>query len=712
VPNPFEDGGRLYRTGDRARWLPGGDIEFLGRIDHQVKIRGFRIEPGEVKNRLITHPHVKDAVVAVREDQGGDKYLCAYWVPADDHIPDEAETLTSLNEYLGRGLPHYMIPRYMPRLERIPLNRSGKVDWNALPEPEPGQITGAFAAPETPLEEKITRIWSEVLGIDEERISVNANFFESGGYSLKAVLMIARIQKELDARVPMVQVFKTPTIRSLATYIRGVARERYIPVEKAGTRDYYPLSSAQKRLYVLQIMHTETLNYNMPIMVTLEGDLQVSRLKETFLSLIERHESLRTSFGLQDQEPVQRVHVMEDLEFELEYHDLTRAGDAIDAEQEVIMEDFVRSFDLSLPSQLRAGLVKPAKNRFVLMMDMHHVIADGASVVILIKEFMALYGGEKLVPLTLQYKDYAQWQHQEREKGEMRKQEEYWLNRFKDKIPVLNLPTDFPRTAIMDFKGDEVLFNIDAEITDHLKNLAFRSETTLYVLLLAIYNVLLHKYTAQEDIVVGTPTFGRGNPELRLVIGMFVNMIANRNYPRKNKAFSEFLQDVKENFFQAYENQDYQFEELVWTLTRSMEAESGRQVLVDTVFGLKNMDIQTREIPEVVLPGLRMTPMQVAQTETKFDLFLGVVESAEGLKFDFNYRTALFKKETIQRMSRHFKHIVDQVLEDPDVKILDIQLLTAGEKDGLFKKMKGEDGVPVDKSAAAIDIEAEAGFDF
>ncbi|NIM14229.1 MAG: non-ribosomal peptide synthetase, partial [Candidatus Aminicenantes bacterium] len=371
---------RLYKTGDLARWLADGNIEFLGRIDYQVKIRGFRIELGEIESFLLKHGAIDEAAVIDRETERGEKYLCAYMAPKSGL---KAPDIPQLREYLSRHLPSYMIPSYFVTLERLPLTTSGKVNLKALPEPQVKEGE-KYLAPDNEIEAALVTIWSEVLVIPPEAISTEANFFELGGHSLKAAVMISKIHRELDVLVPLVELFITPTIRGLTRHIRSTEKLQYDSIEPMEEKEFYPLSSMQKRLYALQQMDKESIGYNIPSVMVVEGTPDVQKMKKVFFRLIQRHESLRTAFELIEEEPMQRI--LADVEFEIEYYDLaTEAGGTRSQKTEntegkihhssFIIHHFVRAFDLSKAPLLRVGLIKLEKMQYILTADMHHIIS-------------------------------------------------------------------------------------------------------------------------------------------------------------------------------------------------------------------------------------------------------------------------------------------------------------------------------------------------
>jgi len=680
VKNPFEPGKRMYKTGDLARWLPDGNIEFLGRIDHQVKIRGFRIELGEIENSLCKHKAVKEAVVIAKEERDGSKYLCSYVVG------DRQLKVAELREYLSKELPDYMIPSYFMQLEAMPFTPNGKIDRKALPEPG-GKIDSGveYEAPRNEVEVKLVKIWEEVLKV--EKIGANDNFFELGGHSLRATSVAAKIHKELNAEVSLREIFKTPTIRGLSEYIKGLEKNIYAsiqPIEEPEVypAGYYQASSAQKRLYALQQFEENNTSYNMTGVILVEGKLDTSRLEGTFNSLLQRHESLRTSFELAGEEIVQQVH--KEVKFKIRYEeaksDNPLSGDNELSAKEIgeTVREFVKAFDLSKAPLLRVGLIRVQEEKYILMYDMHHIISDGTSMGILIEEFAKLYEGKELPELRIQYKDYAAWQNEMVKSEVMKKQEEYWLKTFEEGIPVLNLPTDYPRPAVQSFEGNCIQFELDEEITRALKRMTKETGTTMYMILLAVFNILLSKYSGQEDIVVGSPIAGRPHADLENIMGMFVNTLAIRNQPKGTKTFRAFLEEVKINALKAYENQDYQFEELVEKL--DVKRDMSRNPLFDVMFAMQNT-----EMGEIAIEGLRFKKYGRESKISKFDITLDAVETGERIGLSIEYCSRLFNKETIERMTGHLKNIISRVTENPDTELDEIEMLGEEEKQLVLK---------------------------
>ncbi|GEB34858.1 non-ribosomal peptide synthase/polyketide synthase [Brevibacillus parabrevis] len=658
IDNPFRPGTKMYRTGDLAKWLPDGNMEYAGRMDYQVKIRGHRIEMGEIETRLTQHEAVKEAVVIVEKDESGQNVLYAYLVS------ERELTVAELREFLGRTLPSYMIPSFFIRLAEIPLTANGKVERKKLPKPAGAVVTGtAYAAPQNEIEAKLAEIWQQVLGISQ--VGIHDDFFDLGGHSLKAMTVVFQVSKALEVELPVKALFEHPTVAELARFLSRSEKTEYTAIQPVAAQEFYPVSSAQKRMYILQQFEGNGISYNISGAILLEGKLDYARFASAVQQLAERHEALRTSFHRIDGEPVQKVH--EEVEVPL------FMLEAPEDQAEKIMREFVRPFDLGVAPLMRTGLLKLGKDRHLFLLDMHHIISDGVSSQILLREFAELYQGADLQPLSLQYKDFAAWQNELFQTEAYKKQEQHWLNTFADEIPLLNLPTDYPRPSVQSFAGDLVLFAAGKELLERLQQVASETGTTLYMILLAAYNVLLSKYTGQEDIIVGTPVAGRSHADVENIMGIFVNTLALRNQPASSKTFAQFLQEVKQNALAAYDHQDYPFEELVEKL--AIQRDISRNPLFDTLFSLENANQQSLAIAE-----LTASPYELFNKISKFDLALNASESPADIQFQLTFATKLFKKETVERMARHYLEILRWISEQPTASLADIDMMTEAEK--------------------------------
>jgi amino acid adenylation domain-containing protein/non-ribosomal peptide synthase protein (TIGR01720 family) len=688
-----DNSNRIYKTGDLARWLPDEEmnVEFLGRRDHQVKIRGFRVELGEIENQLLQFKDIKEAVVVDRKSGDSDTLLCAYIVS------DKELKVTELMNTLESKLPGYMIPAYFVQLERIPLTTSGKVDRRALPEPQ--LKSGAvYTAPRSEMEQKLVRLFAEVLNLEEEVIGIDHNFFQLGGHSLKGIQLLARIHKEMNVRLRLAEMLKKPTVRDISLLIRQGEKEQYASLEPVEKKEYYQLSSAQERLYVLHQVDDTGIAYNMPLVITLRTDIEEKKLEEVFKKLIHRHESFRTSLKMIDGQLFQRVH--EEVEFKIEYKKvevevkveeerpplfegtrglapLSNESTARTPQAAALISSFIRPFDLTRAPLLRVGLIHIGQDKHLLIIDMHHIISDASSLDLLARDFLILYGGGELSGLRLQYRDYSQWQKSEEASTRIKQQEQYWLQRFAGALPEAYLPSDYPRPQVRSLKADQMAVEIDGELTGKIREAADRAEVTLHIFLLAVYSVLLSIYTRQEDIVVGTAAAGRTHADLQQIIGMFINMLPLRNQPQPHKTFAEFLEEVKINAFNAYENQDYQFEELVNQL--GIKKELSQTPLFDTVFQFVGTASggrsETRQsFAEVSHSG--------AYKFARYDVMIEALEFTPIIKVIFTYSTALYKKTTIETLSRRFIEVLGQVVDNPGIRLGEISvshmLLRAG----------------------------------
>jgi amino acid adenylation domain-containing protein len=659
-PDPFGRGEFMYRTGDLVRWLEDGNIEFFGRMDQQVKIRGYRVELEEIESRLLECREIKEAVVMVRADrQGTEQYLCAYIIPLSTNRTSRTSKTSplQLRQYLARTLPDYMVPSHFVVLERLPLTPSGKIDRKSLPPPETGDIPEAYTLPRDRIEEKLVEIWAEALGMEKGQIGVDRSFIELGGHSLKGIMVLSRIHREFNFTLSLAELFRLSTIERLANHLKKTLRERYLPIEVTEKREYYELSPTQKRLYVLHHLEREGTLYNIPSMFEVT-EVDRPQLQAAIGVLIRRHESLRTSFVVMEGEPVQRVH--EEVEFHIEYYDLAA------------LKHFVRPFDLSRAPLLRVGLMDRGKGEAVLLIDMPHVVTDAISMEIFIRELSQVYERQKLPTLKLQYRDYANWQNRRIESGEIESQEAYWLEIFADDILPLRLPHDYPSPAIQDFAGQTIGFEIDTATAKALKEMVGREGVTMYVLFLTIYTIFLSKLSGQEDIVIGTPAVGRRHPDLHEIMGMFVNTLALRNFPSPEKTFLEFLHEVRDRVLSAFDNQDFQLEDLKEKVFR--HGKGPRNTLFDVFFQFSNLFEQLASAQNVGKKGLKIRFSGYESRNAKFDLYLNGSEKGEKIVFKMEYSTNLFKEETIKSFIGYFKQIVAAVVDDNRIHLKEIAI--------------------------------------
>jgi amino acid adenylation domain-containing protein len=672
---------RIYRTGDLARWLPDGNIEFIGRIDYQVKIRGFRIELGEIENRLLSHQEVREAVVIDIDGKEAEKYLCAYIIFRDgDYGPGEGWEI-ELRDFLSQTLPDYMVPSYFIGIENIPLNSNGKVNRRELPLPDIVELAVEYRAPGNEIEEKIADIWARVLGKDKEKIGIDDSFFHLGGHSLKGMVVLSNLYKEFNVKISMAELFRNPSVRGLSKCIKESVLEKSFTVRVVEKKEYYSLTSAQKRFYILQKMEPGNTTYNMMMdAVVLQGKIDIEKMEYCVSRLIERHEALRTSFIISNNETVQYIQQPVENKFEIEYSEISSLKNiATHNAITDIIERFRRPFDLSRSPLLRLGLVKLSEEKHLFLFDMHHIISDGVSFGLTYGEFMKIYTGkqETLPALNLQYKDYSEWRKRLEASGEIKKQEEYWLKEFSGPVPQLAIPLDYERPEVQSFAGEKIKFSVPDAQAMKLRKYAVKENTTMFMVVLTLTCVFLSKLSGQDDIVMGTPTIGRKYAELYHIIGVFINTLALRNYPGENKSFAQFLKEVKERTIAAFDNQDYQFEDLVKEVWKSRD--NSRNPIFDVLYSYTRIDKDETSGEEENFAKAPFTGMKgygYRNRKSLLDLVVIVTDAEESgeILFVISYCTKLFKKETMKKFVSCFKEIISAVSENKDILLKDIKI--------------------------------------
>ncbi|MET0398368.1 MAG: amino acid adenylation domain-containing protein, partial [Longimicrobiaceae bacterium] len=690
VPDPFagEPGERLYRTGDRARWRADGELEFLGRTDAQVKIRGMRIEPGEVEGVLAGLPQVREAAVVVREDKPGDKRLVAYVVPQEGEELSTAE----LRAGLAERLPEYMVPGAFVTLEKLPLGVSGKVDRRALPAPERGGALAAYIAPRTPVEEVLAEIWAEVL--KTERVGAGDNFFELGGHSLLATQVISRLRQAFGVEVPLKALFEAPTVAGLAARVEELRSAGaapvlpMVPVERTGP---LPLSFAQQRLWVVDRIEPGSAAYNMPYPLRLRGVLELPVLRASLDALVRRHESLRTTFSEEDGRPVQVVHPA--ARVPLPTVDLT--GLPADARQPEAKRlsgaEAMRPFDLAAGPLLRGTLLRLDGEDHVLLFNMHHIVSDGWSMQVLVREVSVIYAassrGEepKLPELPVQYADFSVWQREWLSGDVLEAQLAYWKERLAGAPALLEIPTDRPRRAGQSPRASRHPFALSPELSQRLRELARREGGTLFMTLLAAWQALLGRYAGQDDVVVGTPIAGRNRKETEGLIGFFVNTLALRARLTADPTWTELLGQVREETLGAYDHQDLPFERLVEEL--GVERSLTHSPVFQAIFTLNHVGGRGGQGAQgaqggdrLELGGLGLEPFGGGETAAKFDLDLVVGDGGEGLGGGLLYRRTLFEAATIARMVGHLETLLRSMADDPSRRLAEVSLLSDDER--------------------------------
>jgi amino acid adenylation domain-containing protein len=682
IPNPFSEtpGARLYRAGDLARYRRDGTIEFIGRLDNQVKLRGFRVELGEIESALTEHAGIAQAVVLVREDRAHDRRLVAYIVPRDNQAPAVSE----IRKHLRLTLPDYMVPAVFVTLDEMPLTTNQKVDRRALPAPERSEETSdEYIAPRTQREELIAGIWAEVLRVD--RIGVYDNFFELGGHSLLATQMTARLRQMFQVDVPVRAIFERLTVVEMANLldqmVQGEDDVRVPPIQTVTRDGKLPLSFAQQRLWFLDQLEPGNSFYNIGRALRLRGSLDIAALAATISHIIKRHESLRTSFESEEGTPHQRINNHPPLTPDsFNTVDLSALPEAIrEAEAaRLAAEEVKRPFDLTQGELLRAKLIRVNHDDHVLVFTMHHIAADEWSLAILFRELSKLYDAftnglsTPLSPLPIQYADYAAWQRKWLEGAMREKLVSYWRKQLAGVSTMLALPTDKPRPAVQSFRGAYESFALPSNLSNELKQLSRSEGVTLFMTCLAAYQLLLSRFTGQQDLLVGTDVANRSRIETESLIGFFTNLLPLRANLAGDLEFGALLRQVRETTLEGYAHQDLPFEKLVEELRP--ERDLGRNPLVQVLIVM-----QTPEVP-VDLQELAVSIFDLPLESSRFDLVLFLSEDQGGVSGFWLYNTDLFDPETILRLSNNYQSLLEQIVKSPAARLDSFAVLNEAPK--------------------------------
>ncbi len=677
VPDPFSgvDGARLYRTGDLARYQQDGSLEYLGRLDHQLKLRGFRIELGEIETVLREDSAVRDAVVVARETETGDKQLVAYVVA------DRLLATTELRDHLKQKLPHYMIPAAFVMLDKLPLSPNGKIDRQALPAPEAltPEVESDFVAPRNQIEETIAGIWASVLGL--EQVGVQNNFFYLGGHSLLATQVIARINEAFRIDLPLSYLFETPTVAVLAERVNAATEKSGVhnaqPIVRVDRDAPLPLSFAQQRLWFLDQLEPGKAAYHVPILVRLTGPLDVNTLEKSIGEVINRHESLRTTFRKIDERPVQVIAPAGS--WHLDVIDLSAVGEAEhEALQSAGKEAFL-PFDLSNGPLFRATLWRLDDEANILLLSMHHIVADGWSIGIFVSELSALYnafaGGRPspLAELPCQYVDFAQWQRQQLSGDTLAPHLDYWKQRLNGLLPPIELPGRRVPSTSKQVRAATEHRDFSEQLSTALQTLSRQHGVTTFETLLATFQTLLHRYTGLDDIVVGTPVANRTRIETESLIGFFANTLVLRGDVSGDPSFDDLLARVRTLTREAHAHQDVPFELLVEEL--QPERDLDRTPLFQIMLVMQNTS------PAVMdLPSVRVEQLELETTAPKFDLVLFLKENDGSLTASWEYNPARFDAETIKGLASHFETLLESAIADPQQRISLLRMLPDDER--------------------------------
>ena len=681
------EGERYYRSGDLGRWLAAGAIEFVGRADEQVKVRGYRIEVGEVEAALSSHERVKEAVVTARADGSGEKRLVAYFVGETE---EQAPTVAELRAHLQQRLPEYMVPTVYVELAKIPLTALAKVDRQALPEPDDGVVVrdAEYLAPRTTTEEILAGLWGEVLGV--ARVGVADNFFELGGHSLLATQLMSRVREAFLVEVPLRQLFEQPTVGGLGLAVEeavrrgtGVIAPPIVPVNRGeGT---LPVSFAQQRLWFIDQMIPGNATYNMPTAVRLTGSLDLNALRQTLSEIVRRHEALRTTFSNVDGRPVQVIHPHRLVPVPLIDLLSLSAGEQQVESERLAAVDARQPFDLAGGPLLRVTLLRLGPEEHVVLLTMHHIISDGWSMSVFVKEVAAIYKASvdglpsPLAELAVQYADYAVWQREWLQGEVLEEQVQYWREQLSGAPAVLELPTDRPRSAMQRHRGGRQSFALSPELSEELRKLGRKESVTLFMTLLTAWQLLLARYSGQDDVVVGSPVANRNRGETESLIGFFVNMLVLRARLSPEMTFRELLAQVRESCLSAYAHQDVPFEKLVEEL--QPERSLSNSPLFQVAFVLQGTQSGALE-----LPGLKISQLAQGIEHAMLDLVLNMQDAGQVFRGSLIYDADLFNASTMLRMVTHFRTLIENIVAEPDRSLSGLSLMDPTEEHQLIEE--------------------------
>jgi len=659
IPNPFsqQPGERLYKTGDLASYRPDGAIMFLGRQDNRVKLRGFRIELGEIESVLTQHPDVHAAVVVVQNNQ----QLVGYAVPKSK----SGLTVEKLQAFLQERLPEYMLPAICVILDALPLTPNGKVDRRQLPAPAPLQVGNTAQAARTPVEELLCNIWSQILEV--ARVGIDDDFFALGGHSLLATQVVSRIRALFQIELPLRSLFEARTVAQLARYIEQMRQVEVAAIAPTRRDRALPLSFAQERLWLLDQMQPGNPAYNIPAAVRLLGLLDRAALERSLKAILQRHEALRTNFSLVAGEPMQVISPTATLTLLT-----TDLRSLPDQQRECQMQaaiaiDIQKQFDLERDLLVRTHLFQLSDTESVLLVVIHHAVADGWSLGVFFRELAALYGAltagrpSPLSPLPIQYADFAVWQREHLPAEVLPAQLAYWKQKLAGARSP-QLPLDYPRPKTPSLRGASHSFELSSELSQALKTLSARSGATLFMTLLAALTILLARSTQQTDITVGTDVANRHRSELEGLIGFFVNILVLRADLSDNPSFQTLLARVRETTVEAYAHQDLSFSQLATQMPQ--QAPLFQVLLV----------MQNKPVPEIELTGLKLAPVEVTNGMAKFDVALFVTETERGIAGTWRYQTDLFKASTIERLSNRLEKLLSEIVARLDAPVHSLEM--------------------------------------
>lgn len=688
VPDPYSNnpGARLYKTGDLCRFIGNGDIQFISRLDRQVKIRGFRIELGEIESKLMDMKEINDCVVWVFGEAANAR-LVAYYV-----LKEELEAY-KIMEYLHSKLPSYMVPISYIKMESIPLSVNGKIDYKALPSPsEALDVKENYVIPNSTLEHEIAGIYNEILKLDQ--VSVTANFFDIGGNSLTATQVINKLNQKMKLSIPLRTIFEKPSIRELALTISKEDKNELevIHFNKIDRNKKIPASYGQQQLLLLMKILPEDYSYNIYSALDLTGDLNLEALKNALEKIIARHEILRTVFVEEDGSFYQRIQNSIEVPMTI--------ADNNNSWEDIVTTETKRCFDFQKGPLFQLTLLKTTDFHYKLMIVMHHIISDGWSMGLLVKEISYFYDSSNkldvLEELKFQYADYTDWNRRVLESGVLKQQLGYWKNKFINDNNVLELPIDYPRKSGRSIVGNVLAFQLDSIPKEKVNSICTENGITIYMFLLGAFGILLQKYSRMSTVAVGSPVLGRKNLNLEELIGYFANTITIKLDGSDNPKFKEYLNRVKTDVLDSLNNQDLPFEKVVEAIhpVRNIE----QNPLFQVMFSFQNI-----VMGDIDFPGVKVTEIPIHNQTAKFDLMFAVAETDHGYSVNIEYDNSIFKEDTISEMFYSYQKIIEEVCFNQELRLSEIDIIPAYTKKSLQNIWDGKrNEFPVDKTFSQL----------
>lgn len=680
----------MYKTGDMGRRLEDGNYECLGRIDRQIKINGVRIEPGEIENTFKDYLKVSQVIVTSLKKNSGKEKLCAYY-SGNQELNDE-----EIKQTLSKYLPVHMIPTIYIYIPQMPLLPNGKINIKELPIIENKLTSKQNNYYFDEAEKKVSEVICDVLGL--ESIDVNENFFNLGGNSIDAAQVALKLYKKYNSEILVSDILKRRTIKSIAEYMKKEEETKYIPIPETANLGSYPLAPAQKSIFLLSRMQKIGISYNLPEMIEIIGKINIQDINAAYKELIKEEDAFRTSFKMVNGEPVQIINDKVESNVQLiDYSYKYKDGNLNSQDIKGIVKEFVKEFNLENAPLIRMYLIKIAEEKHLLLIDMHHIVADGVSQELFKYKLFSLINKGSVERAEVRYRDYSIWINDRLKSDKVLKLKDYWMSLYENDIPILEIPADFNRPAVRSFHGGNVIKFIDRSLSKKIRGFSAKESKTVYTFMLTVFVVLLNKYTSQEDIVIGTAASGRNHPNLQEMIGMVVNTIPLRIKTTGCEKFINLLEKVSDILLSAMENQEYPFEKIVEDL--KIRPKLSRNQLFDVMFIMQNVDFLNFEIE-----GACTRRIIIEEERAKFDITLTVYEDGEDIYLNFEYSTDLFKRRTIERMANHYEKLLSECIDNHYSDIMEISMILNDEKKFLLSHIKKDKNSDFNAERTFVDL--------